>query len=139
MPATSQEELWKAYLPRGEGTLSRSLRGSRHRPLQQSPAGLQHPVPRRIQPGRVPPARRGGSAASPITPASYGNERNELFSTTGLVAEGKYYFVRSPMELVGEKSAARKKFIATCADLGEKPQQLPLPLKKKGEREPSIQ
>lgn len=35
------------------------------------------------------------------------------------------------MELVGEKSAGWKKFIATCIDLGKKPQKLPLPLKKK--------
>lgn len=35
------------------------------------------------------------------------------------------------MELAGEKSAGQRQFIATCADLGEEPQKLPLPLKKK--------
>lgn len=58
----------------------------RGRQPQPQPAGLpppQHPV------SPQGPARRGGSAASPIAPASHGKERNELFSTARLVAREK--------------------------------------------------
>lgn len=46
-----------------------------------SPQGLQGssaPCPRGT--GRVPPAWQGGSTTSPVAPASYSSERNELFA-----------------------------------------------------------